>query len=54
MKLLLLIVPYGIETKITTNKSNTVRLLIVPYGIETISYLQCTEQTYTFNCTLWN
>ena len=32
---LLLIVPYGIETKFSKNEIQLVNLLIVPYGIET-------------------
>ena len=31
----LLIVPYGIETQITTMHTRLIVLLIVPYGIET-------------------
>ena len=32
---MLLIVPYGIETRPRTYKKSPTRLLIVPYGIET-------------------
>ena len=37
-QLLLLIVPYGIETALTVTHTYSNRLLIVPYGIETWGY----------------
>ena len=42
----LLIVPYGIETRITLIGSNTLRLLIVPYGIETA--IRCVNEVLKY------
>ena len=50
----LLIVPYGIETRIIHFRPITYDLLIVPYGIETRQGNYYTLWTYTFNRTLWN
>mgnify|MGYP000413393024 FL=1 len=50
----LLIVPYGIETRI--NRINYIldELLIVPYGIETDNASAYLCLLKTFNRTLWN
>ena len=52
---ILLIVPYGIETKELYDQAIAWLLLIVPYGIETKHplCLLVTDQ-YPFNRTLWN
>ena len=51
----LLIVPYGIETKISRKKKRSLTsLLIVPYGIETGKRKKTLFLFCTFNCTLWN
>ena len=51
---LLLIVPYGIETRVTWCLSVSQPLLIVPYGIETSTWCPITESSLAFNRTLWN
>ena len=51
----LLIVPYGIETRIGVASGRRIVLLIVPYGIETRRHTTILEKSWvTFNCTLWN
>ena len=51
----LLIVPYGIETRITGKPCDNWRLLlIVPYGIETLNQSARFRYLGTFNRTLWN
>ena len=53
--LILLIVPYGIETVSNDTTATHVRtLLIVPYGIETMGKHQQRTAAPPFNCTLWN
>ena len=52
---ILLIVPYGIETKKWLKSWKiSVKLLIVPYGIETHVRTQSNTGDRTFNRTLWN
>ena len=52
---ILLIVPYGIETKENgSNHSGCRQLLIVPYGIETAEMLSTKDLIFAFNRTLWN
>ena len=52
---MLLIVPYGIETKVSPILLLVlVCLLIVPYGIETRKTPRGEIELGTFNCTLWN
>ena len=52
---MLLIVPYGIETKKTKHLSGkSSQLLIVPYGIETEGVSAIQPMALPFNCTLWN
>ena len=51
---LLLIVPYGIETKNIRLSSLTTILLIVPYGIETEGRYLLLDAYMSFNRTLWN
>ena len=50
----LLIVPYGIETKMWILMNGRKSLLIVPYGIETTFDKIIIEAVLPFNCTLWN
>ena len=51
----LLIVPYGIETRlINFARYMQPDLLIVPYGIETILRAPRVSDRFTFNRTLWN
>ena len=54
IKLILLIVPYGIETSYYGHRFYSLALLIVPYGIETNLLSPTRISTLTFNCTLWN
>ena len=52
---ILLIVPYGIETKIMKSEPEAKKLLIVPYGIETpFSMTRISPAPVPFNRTLWN
>ena len=51
---MLLIVPYGIETRLAFFGKSFYYLLIVPYGIETKYSDRTYKQKRTFNCTLWN
>ena len=52
---ILLIVPYGIETRCPALIwRTTTQLLIVPYGIETINDNGIIEKLEPFNRTLWN
>ena len=51
---ILLIVPYGIETKKSLLKLMLISLLIVPYGIETPLGAMNANYKVTFNRTLWN
>ena len=52
---ILLIVPYGIETIIACDdESYLVTLLIVPYGIETGVVPHELSSEDTFNRTIWN
>ena len=51
----LLIVPYGIETKMKHIYIVMIMcLLIVPYGIETKIIGNLAASGSAFNCTLWN
>ena len=50
----LLIVPYGIETRLLLFGSTCRILLIVPYGIETSLLIQFVKMSLSFNRTLWN
>ena len=52
--LLLLIVPYGIETPYCPAGQLGRLLLIVPYGIETVTKVTDLSKVKTFNRTLWN
>ena len=52
--IVLLIVPYGIETHATGRKEVPHRLLIVPYGIETSHGGERYVRSRPFNRTLWN
>ena len=54
--MLLLIVPYGIETyQVYPELQLVCQLLIVPYGIETlVSLCLNVNSVITFNRTLWN
>ena len=52
--IVLLIVPYGIETSWQYLSSSRYLLLIVPYGIETRERRSEAEAERTFNRTLWN
>ena len=54
MEHILLIVPYGIETKNLTDAANSIGLLIVPYGIETPVNTAKSAIIFSFNRTLWN
>ena len=45
--LLLLIVPYGIETDLKEHTTNQCLLLIVPYGIETLFLSFCASVSQT-------
>ena len=51
---MLLIVPYGIETKHRVSTMKKQVLLIVPYGIETTFGMGNLRRCIAFNCTLWN
>ena len=53
-RIVLLIVPYGIETTVTNAMVDSVSLLIVPYGIETEGEVECHIFELAFNRTLWN
>ena len=53
-KKILLIVPYGIETRESPLKKRELNLLIVPYGIETDTVGRRKLAIQTFNRTLWN
>ena len=53
-RLVLLIVPYGIETSKAYRDRMMTELLIVPYGIETIITNSDSLFLITFNRTLWN
>ena len=50
----LLIVPYGIETKLIERHITVFLLLIVPYGIETAQKQVLIITQTAFNRTLWN
>ena len=50
----LLIVPYGIETRVLDFLETREWLLIVPYGIETKSVRVFLALSSPFNRTLWN
>ncbi len=50
----LLIVPYGIETRVVIVQELPALLLIVPYGIETLKTAVWWKRMITFNRTLWN
>ncbi len=50
----LLIVPYGIETKLDRFLLGLKELLIVPYGIETSYTCRWPGRLSPFNRTLWN
>ena len=54
LSLVILIVPYGIETYQYGYCSYAEVILIVPYGIETKEVKQKVAITLYFNCTLWN
>ena len=54
MKIKLLIVPYGIETKSVDLVELKKYLLIVPYGIETSLIESPVISSNSFNRTLWN
>ncbi len=51
---ILLIVPYGIETRKGSVYMPFLQLLIVPYGIETSYSLRTNVLGLAFNRTLWN
>ena len=53
-EIILLIVPYGIETRLTDHFQSMQQLLIVPYGIETTYCEHTIDSFYSFNRTLWN
>ncbi len=52
--ILLLIVPYGIETVLSRCIIEMKKLLIVPYGIETKESAETSVAGDSFNRTLWN
>ena len=54
IRLLLLIVPYGIEIRVALPLLQPAYLLIVPYGIEMSLNEKFLNRLYTFNRTLWN
>ena len=53
-RIVLLIVPYGIETRLIKVCQSYGGLLIVPYGIETASPSLHGVRGLAFNRTLWN
>ena len=52
--LIVLIVPYGIETLLCNCQFDVKVVLIVPYGIETKKIIIIMMGIRSVNCTLWN